>query len=82
MAGSGSKCTAERRKPSQEKSVGQTNKTPRLSQLETEATVEQKPRNVTRPEAVKQRTYPENDVEPENEILDAAAHFVSLEMLS
>lgn len=27
-------------------------------------------------------THPEYDVEPEDEILDAAAHFVSLEMLS
>lgn len=27
-------------------------------------------------------TYPENDVETEDEVLDAAAHFMSLEMLS
>lgn len=26
-------------------------------------------------------TYPENDVEAEDEVLDAAAHFMSLEML-
>lgn len=30
----------------------------------------------------KPKTYPENYVEPEDEILDAAAHFMSLEMLS
>lgn len=27
-------------------------------------------------------TYPENDVKAEDEVLDAAAHFMSLEMLS
>lgn len=36
-----------------------------------------------RPEVInnKQGTYPEYYVESENEILDAAAHFMSLEML-